>query len=125
MGLLNFKKLGRSFYYAFRGLGLALREGQIFRFGLILCLIAVILMVYYRIPTGEKVVLILMITSGIVLELLNTVVERMSNALSAKFNPYVQMIKDLMAGTVLVGLIGWIVVNIIIFLPYIYRQISG
>ncbi|MDP2918567.1 MAG: diacylglycerol kinase [bacterium] len=123
--LLNLKKLGRSFYYAFRGLGLAWREGQIFRFGLVLCLISVILMVYYKITTGEKVILILMITSGIVLELLNTVVERMSNVLSAKFNPYIQMIKDLMAGTVLVGFIGWILVNIIIFSPYIYKQISG
>jgi len=71
------------------------------------------------------VVLILMITAGVVLELLNTVVEKMLNILSAKFNPYIQMIKDLMAGTVLVGLIGWIVVNIIIFSPYIYQQISG
>ncbi|PIU01814.1 hypothetical protein COT68_01210 [bacterium (Candidatus Torokbacteria) CG09_land_8_20_14_0_10_42_11] len=123
--LLNLKKLGRSFYDAFRGLGLAWREGQIFRFGLVLCLISVILMVYYRITTGEKVVLILMITAGVVLELLNTVVEKMLNILSAKFNPYIQMIKDLMAGTVLVGLIGWIVVNIIIFSPYIYQQISG
>lgn len=78
-------------------------------------------MVYYKVSVWEKVVLILTICAGLVLELLNTILEKIVNILKPRVHPYAEVIKDMMAGTVLLAFIGWIVMVILIFKPYILK----
>lgn len=76
-------------------------------------------MVYYRVALWEKVILILTIITGLVLELFNTILEKVVNILKPRVHPYAEVIKDMMAGTVLLAFIGGVVIAVLIFLPYI------
>ena len=60
-----------------------------------------------------------MIFFVLVMELFNTILERVVDILKPRVHPYAQLIKDIMAATVLIASIGAIVVGITIFYPYI------
>jgi len=119
--LLNFKKLIRSFYYAFRGVYIAFRREQNFRIGVFFSLIVIFFMIYYKVAPDGKVILILTIIAGLVLEILNTILEKIVNILKPRVHPYAQVIKDMMSGAVLLSFIAWLVVIYIIFRPYVFK----
>jgi len=59
----------------------------------------------------------------LILELINTVVERVVDILKPRIHPYARLIKDLMAAVVLISSIVAVIVGIIIFYPY-FRDLS-
>jgi undecaprenol kinase len=85
-------------------------------------LLVVIAMVYFRLTRGEKVILLLVFMEVLIMELLNTVVERVVDILKPRLHPYARLIKDLMASAVLVSAILAIVIGIIIFWPHIQAR---
>ena len=60
--------------------------------------------------------------TALVMELINTVFERVVDILKPRVHPYARLIKDLMAATVLITSIVAVVVGIIIFYPYIINK---
>ena len=105
--------------HAFRGLAYVLRYEKNFQNQVIIALLVVVAMVYFRLSRGEKVILFLVIMEVLIIELFNTVVERVVDILKPRLHPYARLIKDLMASAVLVSAILAIVIGIIIFLPHI------
>ena len=79
----------------------------------------VIGMFYFNLTRGERVILFLVIMEVLVMELLNTVVERVVDILKPRIHPYARLIKDLMASTVLLSAILAITIGWIIFLPHL------
>ena len=79
----------------------------------------VIGMFYFNLTRGERVILFLVIMEVLVMELLNTVVERVVDILKPRIHPYARLIKDLMASTVLLSAILAIIIGWIIFLPHL------
>lgn len=55
----------------------------------------------------------------LVLELVNTIVERFADLLEPRIHPYVHVIKDLMAATVVVAAASAVIIGFMIFLPYV------
>lgn len=121
VSFLDVKKLFTSFHYAFRGIYRAFLREQNFRIGIFFSLIIIFLMLYYKVAIWEKVILILTIITGLVLELFNTILEKVVNILKPRIHPYAEVIKDMMAGTVLLAFLGGTVIAVLIFLPYILR----
>jgi len=117
--MANLKKLFRSFRYAFRGLKYALKNEQNFQLEILIGFFVVILMFIFDIRDWQKVALFLVIFSVLVMELINTIFERVVDILKPKVHPYAQLIKDIMAAAVLIGAIGAAVVGTIIFYPYV------
>jgi len=117
VGILQ--KLVHSFRNAFRGLKYVLKNEQNFQIEIVLAFFVVMLMVIFNIRRWEKVVLFLVIFFVLVMELINTIFERVVDILKPKIHPYAQLIKDVMATAVLLASIGAIIVGIIIFYPYI------
>jgi len=76
-------------------------------------------MFYFRVKPWETVALVLVIVSVLVLELLNTIFEHLSDILKPRLHHYINIIKDLMAAAVLLASLGAIVVGLIIFWPYL------
>jgi undecaprenol kinase len=95
-----------------------LRNEQNFQVELIIGMFVVILMFIFSIRGWEKVALFLVIFSVLVIELINTIMERVVDILKPRVHPYAQLIKDIMAASVLIASIGAIVVGTIIFYPY-------
>jgi diacylglycerol kinase len=117
--MANLKKLFRSFRYAFRGLKYALKNEQNFQLEILIGFFVVILMFIFDIRDWQKVALFLVIFFVLVMELINTIFERVVDILKPKVHPYAQLIKDIMAAAVLIGAIGAAVVGTIIFYPYV------
>jgi undecaprenol kinase len=115
------RTFGRSVKYALRGLIYVLRYEKNFQNQVIAAILVVIGMFYFGLTRGEKIILFLVIMEVLVMELLNTVVERVVDILKPRVHPYARLIKDLMASAVLVSAILAVVIGLIIFLPHIRR----
>lgn len=109
----------KSFHYALKGLGLVFREEQNFRIQIIAALAVFILMFVLETKNWEKVALILVISFVLVLELINSIFERVVDMLKPRVHFYVEAVKDLMAAAVLIASLAALVVGLIIFIPYL------
>lgn len=109
----------KSFSCATRGLAYALRHENNFQNELVFAILVVLAMVYYHVTRAEMIVLFLVIMVVLIMELMNTVVERVADILKPRVHPYVRLIKDLMAASVLVASIFAVIIGLIIFIPYI------
>ena len=110
-----------SFRYALKGLQYAFRHEQSFRVQLAIACATLLLMVILRVSIGEVIVLLLVISSVLVLELLNTVLEKLVDSLKPRIHYFIAIMKDLMAAAVLVASITAATIGLLIFLPYLIR----
>ena len=113
------ERLAKGFKAAFAGFKETLIYEGSFKVMLVIGLSVIGAMFYF--PTGplEKVVLLATILGVLVLELLNSVVERVMNFLSPEYHEQARIIKDLMAAIVLLASIGAVIIGLMIFVPYI------
>ncbi len=122
MPLLNFKIIIKSFQYAFKGLKYALWQEQNFQIQIIIASAVIILMIYVRVKIWEAIILLLVIIFVLVLELLNSIFEKMIDILKPRVHHYVKIMKDMMAAAVFLASLGALIVGLLIFLPYFFPQ---
>lgn len=115
--MFKIKRLSRSFGHAVSGLRCALRE-QNFLIELLAAVVALALAGYCRIGKADFTVLFLVIILVLILEIINTIFERVIDILVPRQHPYAKVIKDMMAGAVLLACLGSIVVGWAIFYPH-------
>jgi diacylglycerol kinase len=113
------KEFGHSFRHAFRGLKYALKYERNFQNELTVGIFVVLAMFYFEVTRAEMVALVLVVIGVLIMELLNTIMERVVDILKPRVHPYAKLIKDLMAASVLLSSILAVIVGLIIFLPYI------
>lgn len=116
------KRLQRSFSHAIRGLKYVIIHEKNFQNEVIIAILVIAAMVYFRVTRAEAIVLFLVISSVLVMELFNTVVERVVDILKPRIHPYARLIKDLMAASVLLASVLAVVIGLLIFLPYIFKK---
>lgn len=113
------KKIYGGFRAAFSGL----RETVIFErsFKIMLLIATLVMATMFYFPTSrlEKVVLLFATFSVLILELINSTVERIMDMITSEHDDRVRIIKDLMAAIVLLASFGSAVVGMLIFLPYL------
>jgi undecaprenol kinase len=114
----NIKRLFKSFHHAFRGLKYVTKNEQNFQLEILIGIFIFILMLIFDIRDWQKVALFLVIFSVLVMELVNTIMERVVDILKPRVHPYAQLIKDVMAAAVLLAAAGAVVIGVIIFYPY-------
>lgn len=108
--------------HALRGLGYVIRHEKNFQNEIFIALLVVTGMLYFRVTRSEMIVLFLIITVVLIMELINTVVERMVDILKPRVHPYAKLIKDLMAACVLISAILSVVIGLLIFVPYLTQK---
>jgi len=116
--MIKIKRLYKSFTYAFRGLFKTLREEQNLQIQSIAGLVVIILGWYFRIEVEEWLILILVIGLVILMEIINSAIERITDVLKPRLDNYVKEIKDIMAAAVMLASVIAIIVGLIIFIPY-------
>ncbi|MEK9130383.1 MAG: diacylglycerol kinase [Patescibacteria group bacterium] len=117
------KKFLKSFEHSFQGLKNALIWEQNLKIELCISLMVIFLMFYFPTRNLEKVALILIIAAVLILELINTVFERLSDILKPRIHNYVKDIKDIMAATVLISSVAAIIIGFLILGPYLLRVV--
>lgn len=115
------KKIRESFKAAFNGLKETLISERSFKIMLAAALLVIGAMFYFPTSRIEKVALLLMIFSVLILELVNSVIERLLDFLHPLPDSQIKIIKDLMAAIVLVVSVGAAIIGLVIFLPYLSR----
>ncbi len=118
------KKIYGGFRAAFNGLRETIIFEKSFRTMLVIGALVVVAMLYFPMSRLERVVLLLVTFSVLILELINSTVERIMNVVTKEQNDKVRIIKDLMAAIVLLASFGSAIVGVIIFLPYILELLK-
>ncbi len=106
--------------HAFHGIASVAKAELSFRIQIIIGLLVLLLIFLLDLASWERILLILMIAAVLVLEIMNTIFERLSDALKPRLHPMVKEIKDMMAGAVLITAITAVTVAGIIFSTYLF-----
>ncbi len=120
---MKLKRLYNSFIDAWHGLKYTYRHEQNFRIQLVLAFFVVVATFVFGLRTYEQIVVLFLILLIIVLELVNTIIEKFLDLLKPRLHGHVEVIKDVMAAAVFVASIGATIIGIIIFVPYIIETI--
>jgi len=120
MKFINFHLLKRSFSHAISGLKYNLSHEQNFRIQVIIGTIILFFTFYFPLTTGQRITLILLISLVLILELLNSVLERTIDLLKPRIDPGVEIIKKTMSGLVFLAAITSVIIGILIFFPFIF-----
>ncbi|MDD4994940.1 MAG: diacylglycerol kinase [Patescibacteria group bacterium] len=116
---MGFKKLTKSFIFAGQGISQVFQEEQSFRIQLAAALVALVLMMIFPLGLIERLIIIMLCIAVLVLEIINSIFERIVDIYKPRLNPYVRDIKDMMAAAVLIASVGALVIGIMIFFPHI------
>ncbi len=115
--LRSFKKLMRSFGYAFKGLAYAAKTQLNFRVHLMATLIAVFAGYALHISVNEWQWVALCIALVLICELFNTALEFLVDLVSPDYNELAGRVKDIGAAAVTVAAAFALITGLIIFLP--------
>jgi diacylglycerol kinase len=115
---IDFKKLGKSFKFAFAGLKIIFEEEHAFKIMFLVAVLVIVAMFYFDLPLTQKAALFTMIILVLILELVNSVIEKVLDFVCSGLNGKVKIIKDVMAGIVLLASLGAAAIGLLIFLPY-------
>lgn len=118
-------KLFHSIKAAINGLGYVLAREQNFRLQLAVAVICLVAAWLFNFSLTEWSVLILLIGFVLVLELMNSAVEKILDILKPRLHDQVGLVKDIAAGAVLVGSVSVLFVGIIFFGPHIIALLSS
>ncbi len=111
-------RLLKSFKDAFDGIQYAFFHEPNFRIQLFFGLIALILAVIFPLKGSERLLVVILTFMVLVIELLNTAIEKFIDLLKPRLHHYAKIVKDVMAGAVFLTVIGAVTVGLIIFIPY-------
>ena len=122
MGRRNFIT---SIGYALRGIWYVFRHEQNFRLQVFLGTIAFAASWLLPLTSSERIVIMLLIVFILVLELVNSAIEKFTDIVKPRLHVQVGIVKDIMAGTVLIASGGALILGTIIFLPHIFELLAG
>lgn len=117
--MIKMKRLAKSFKYAIKGLIKIFREEQNLKVQSSIGIFALFLALFFQISRIEWIVLILVIGLVVLMEIINSAVERVADILKPRIDSYVKEIKDITASAVMLASIISIIIGGIIFWPYI------
>lgn len=80
-----------------------------------------LLVLWLPVSRFEIMILILASVLVLVLELINTAVERVMDILKPRVHPYARVVKDVTAGAVFIASLGALILGVMIFFPYFFR----
>ena len=117
-GILGYKL---AFQAAFSGLIWAIKTQPNFKIHLSLALLSLFLGWFLKISRFEFLLIVTFIFLGLMLEMLNTAIEKTNDAIDTSWREDIKIAKDVSAGAMLVFSIGAVVVASLIFLPKLYK----
>lgn len=105
---------------AFNGFRETIVFERSFKIMIVVALLVIAAMFYFPTSRLEKIVLLFAIFSVLILELINTTIERIMDIVTSDHDERVRIVKDLMAAIVLLASFGSAVIGILIFWPYLF-----
>jgi len=120
---MSIKRLLKSFQDAVRGIVYVFKHEQNFRIQITIGILVIVLALLFKVRRSELLLLLLLVISVLVLELLNSAVEKFADVLKPRLSFQIEVIKDIMAAVVLVASFGATFIGLIIFWPYLFALV--
>ncbi len=117
--MIHPRQFFQSFRHALRGVGIVFRNEQSFRVQSAGALCAIVLGFYFSISNFQFLIIFVFSALVLVLEIINSIVERLIDSMRPRVHPIVRDIKDIMAGAVLIASLFSLAAGVVIFLPYL------
>lgn len=117
-------QIHHSFRYAMRGLRYAFLHEKNFRIQLALGACCIAAGVIFGLRPFEWIVAVFLIVSILILELLNTAMEKLIDIIRPRLDLHAESAKDIMAATVFVASLGAICIGALLFWPHIIEWLS-
>lgn len=111
----------KSLTHALRGILYTVRNERNFQVEVAATVFLLGCMVWLPLSRAEESMLILAAVLVLVMELVNTAVERVMDILKPRVHPYARVVKDVTAGGVFVASLGALSVGLLILLPYFMK----
>lgn len=118
------ERLSKSFQYAGRGIYKAWNEELNFRIETIVTLVVLLLAWWLELDFVSFSILVLTCGFVLALELVNTMIEHISDMLKPRLDHYVRQIKDLSSAAVLVASLIAIIIGFCLLLPPLCQLLS-
>lgn len=109
----------RSIRHASRGILDVARAEQSFRLQISIAIMVVCLSWVLPLEIWERILVLLLCAAVMVLEIINSIMERFADAVQPRLSPMVREVKDMMAGAVFLTALTAGGVGLMIFLPYL------
>ena len=117
---MSLKRLLKSFKDAGRGVSYVFKHEQNFRIQVLMGILVIVAAFLFEVSRSELLLLLLLVISVLVLELINSAVEKFADVLKPRLSFQIEVVKDIMAAVVLLASFGAVIIGIIIFWPYLY-----
>ena len=113
-----------SFRNAWKGLRVVVSRERNARFHILIGVLTLGVSLVLRISLPEMALVLAMITLVFFAEVVNTAVERTLDLIVTENNQVVKLVKDMMAGAVLVTAAGAVLVGLCVFVPVIASLVT-
>lgn len=123
--MISLRVLFRSFKNAWRGICDIASAEQGFRIQLMVGGVVLFCALVLPLQIWERILLLLLTVSVLVLEIVNSIFERLADAVHPRLHPMVRQVKDMMAGAVLLVVITSMIVGFVIMFPPILALFCG
>lgn len=117
----NLKALLKSFIYAFKGILKVMQYERNMWIHIVIAASVIILGLIVQITRLEWILIICCIGFVLVLEILNTAIENLTDLIAPDQNERAAKIKDVAAGAVLIAAITALIIGLFVFVPYIFK----
>lgn len=118
--MLNHSRFFRSFGYAIEGIAYVFKHDQNIRIHVLSAIIVIWASLLLHVSPFEMGILGVMILLVIVVEMINTALEKMVDLITKEHHEEAKIAKDVASGMVLVTAVGSVIVAILIFTPYVH-----
>lgn len=122
--MFSLKRFAQSFRDALAGLRQTFVAEQNFRVQLVAAAVVLLLAAFFPLRLWETILVFLMVMFVLVMELLNTALEKLTDLLKPRLHYYVKTIKDIMAAAVFLTSLGALFVGAVIFIPYFIQALK-
>ena len=112
-------KVFKSFVYAWHGMRYSYKTQLNFRIHLLVLAVVIIAGFVLQVNSTEWLFIIVCSMLVLSLELMNTGIEFLCDAVTKEIHPFIKIAKDVSAAAVLLAAAGSVVIGLIIFLPKI------
>lgn len=114
----------KSVVHAWRGLTFVFWHEQNFRLELLIGGTVILAAAILGVSRVEFVLITFLITAVLAGEVLNTALERFTDVIKPRLGIQVKIVKDILAGMVLLFSVGSAIAGVCIFLPYLFAIFS-
>jgi len=121
---MNLNRFIQSFKDAVRGMVYVFKHEQNFRLQVIVAIMVLLGSWFFKMRKSEIIVIGLLVVLVLILELLNSAVEKLSDVLKPRLNWQIQVVKDVMAAVVFLASLGALIIGAVIFWPYVFELIN-